>query len=258
MTIKRRLITGNVRKATCDKCGCKVQHFFTRVCLSCSNEKLEGKRISDFVFQHCVIGSWQDHYDKCRLCGNEFGKKESKEICESCVGSLHPDSSHQGSGTSPGWGCEIPTRNSAYHCRKCGGIQVIEIEEGSLRYFYYKIGGKRRTNQPYVCENKAIANLIARDKCVHEYIMVLNIAMNGDRMDVADKLYKKLRKKNNLGWFIDEEDAQDIYERQAYGETHLWCWKCSAYYIPTGKPSFVPPEIGWGEKYDNDDLDDLS
>ena len=246
MTIKTRIITRNVKSVRCDKCGHKVNHFFTRICKSCYSDRLTNKRISDFMYQYCVIGSWQDHYDKCRLCGEYLGKHDGVELCDSCVRSLHPDSSHQGSGTGPGWGHEQPSRNSAYHCGTCGGVQIIEVGEGSLQYFYFKVGSKIRLDQPYICESNPIENLIARGKCIHEYIAVLSTAINGSRKIEAEKLYRKLCKKNNLGWLV--EDAQDIYERQAYGETHLWCWKCGAYYVPTGKPSFVPPTVGWGEE----------
>lgn len=247
MTIKFRIITRNVKSVKCDKCGHKVNHSFTRVCKSCYKDKIDNKRISDFRFRDCFLGSRQDHYDKCRLCGEGLGKEDSIELFDSCFNSFHPDSSHQG------WGHEKPARNSAYPCRTCGGIQIIEAGKDSLQYFYYKIGSTRRTGQPYICEsnlsfNEKIEKLATRSKCIHEYIEVLSTAISGDRKNEADKLYKKLCKINNLGWLLEREDARDSYERQAYGETHLWCWKCGAYYVPTGKLSFVPPAIGWGEK----------
>ena len=101
-------------------------------------------------------------------------------------------------------------------------------------------------HQPYTCPSNAIEKLVARGKCIHEYIAVLNTAIDDARKRNAQRLYRNLCKEDNLGWLV--EDAQDIYERQAYGETHLWCWKCGAYYVPTGKPSFIPPAVGWGEE----------
>lgn len=246
MTIKTRIITGSVKSVRCDKCGQKVTHFFTRVCNSCYSHGIANKRISDFIHRYCVIGSWQDHYDKCRLCGEYLEKQSSVELCDSCVNSLHPDSSHRASGTGPGWGYEKPSRDSAYHCGSCGGVQIIEVGEGPLQYSYYKVGSKIRLRQPYICPSNAIENLVARSKCIHEYIAVLNTAIDNARKRNAQRQYRKLCKEDNLGWLV--EDAQDIYERQAYGETHLWCWKCGAYYVPTGKPSFIPPAVSWGEE----------
>lgn len=246
--IKFRIITKNVKSVKCNKCGHKVNHFFKRVCKPCYNERMNNKRKSDFLFRYCVLSSWQDFYDKCSLCGEELIKKDSMELCASCVDSLHPDSSHYASGTGPGWGHEKPVTSSAYPCM-CGGVQVIEVEKGSLRYFYYKVGNKSKIDQPYVCEwLESINNFRARGNCFHDYIEILSTANIGAHNEEADKSYRKLKKNNNLEWFVDGEIAQDIYERQAYGETHLWCWKCGAYYVPTGKPNFIPPAIGWGEE----------
>ena len=91
MTIKTRIITRNVKSVRCDKCGHKVNHFFSRICKSCYSDRLTNKRISDFMYRYCVIGSWQDHYDKCRLCGEYLGKQDGVELCNSCVRSLHPE-----------------------------------------------------------------------------------------------------------------------------------------------------------------------
>ena len=241
MTIKVRIITRNIKSVQCDKCGQKVSHFFTRVCKFCYTQ-IANKRISDFIHQDCVIGTWEDHYDKCRLCGEHFEKKDSVELCNSCVNSLHPDSSHQTSG----WGHEKPSRDSAYHCGSCGGVQIIEVGESTLRYSYYKVGSKIRLYQPYICPSNAIQNLVARSECTHEYITVLSTAIKDSKKRDAQRHYRGFCREDNLGWLF--EDARDIYERQAYGETHLWCWKCGAYYVPTGKPSFVPPAVGWGKK----------
>jgi hypothetical protein len=121
-----------------------------------------------------------------------------------------------------------------------------------LKYFYYKKGSREVTDQPYVCESLTLEDQVkkldTRNKCVHEYIKILSTAINKERKDEGAKLYRKLCRQDNLGWLLDREDARDLYERQAYGEEHFWCWKCGAYYVPTGKPSFFPPAVGWGEE----------